>query len=99
MSLVPIRIMSTPGTATISSIASSAAADSNCTITMVASFIAGSASVGGKMRYCISGRFGPRPRLPTGGYFTAATTWRASSAERTPGAITPIAPPSITRET
>src|SRR6185436_2434981 len=49
-SLVPIITRSTPSTATISSIAASEAADSNCTITMVASFSAGSASVAGKLR-------------------------------------------------
>jgi len=38
------------------------------------------------------------PRAPSGGYFAAATTLRASAAERTPGAMTPSAPPSSTRE-
>src|SRR4051794_8798995 len=42
--------MSTPSTAMISSIAASEAADSNCTITIVASFSAGSASAAGKLR-------------------------------------------------
>src|SRR5258706_589906 len=97
-SLVPIMTMSTPGRATISSIAASAAADSNCTITMIASFIAGSASVAGNVRYCRCASPGASPRSPSGGYFAAATTARASAAERTPGAITPSAPPSSTRE-
>jgi hypothetical protein len=42
--------MSTPSTATISSIAASEAADSNCTMTIVASFRAGRASVAGTLR-------------------------------------------------
>jgi hypothetical protein len=48
--------MSTPSTATMSSIAASAAADSNCTITITASFIAGSASAAGRLRYSRCGR-------------------------------------------
>ena len=90
--------MSTPSTATISSIAARDAADSNCTMTIVAWFIAGSASEAGTLRNSRCANPGARPRLPSGGYFAAATTARASLAERTPGAITPSAPPSNTRE-
>src|SRR5213592_1355136 len=63
-SLVPISTRSTPSTATISSIASSAAFDSNCTITSVASLSAGRVSAAGKVRNCSCGRLAHSPCRP-----------------------------------
>ena len=97
MSLTPISTMSTPSTAAISSALSTASADSNCTITMVASFIAALASAVGNERYSRWGRAPPAPRSPSGGNFAALTTARASSADPMPGATMPSAPPSSTR--
>ena len=82
----------------ISSAFSTAAQLSNCTITVVAAFSAAFASAAGKLRYCRCGSGPPAPRLPSGAYFAAATTARASSAERTSGATMPSAPASSTRE-
>lgn len=58
-------------------------------------FIAGSVSAAGRGRYPKCGRPGATPRPPSGGYFAAATTARASAAELTPGAITPSAPAAL----
>jgi hypothetical protein len=90
--------MSTPSTATISSVFSKAAALSNCTMTMVASLRVALASAAGNVRKCRWGRVPAFERSPSGGYFAALTTARASCAEPMWGAITPSAPPSSTRE-
>src|SRR5260370_7125010 len=73
--------MSTPSTAAISSALFTASADSNCTITMVASLMAALASATGNARYSRWGRTPPAPRSPSGANFAALTTARASSAE------------------
>src|SRR5260370_8979207 len=73
--------MSTPSTAAISSALFTASADSNCTISMVASLMAALASATGTARYSRWGRTPPAPRSPSGANFAALTTARASSAE------------------
>jgi hypothetical protein len=86
MSLTPISTMSTPSTAAISLALFTASADSNCTITMVASLIAALASGIGNERYCKWGRTPAAPRalrrLDDGArFFGRADVWR-NDAER-----------------
>ena len=89
MSFKPTSTMSTPSTAMISSALRRQSADSNCTITMVASLIALAVSSAGNERYCRCGNIPVFERSPSGGSLAARTTSRASAAERTCGAMTP----------
>ena len=65
---------------------------------MVASLIALQVSSAENERYCNCGNRPVLERSPCGGSFAARTTARASSAERTCGAMMPSAPASNTRE-
>src|SRR5437588_79016 len=89
--------MSTPSTARISSARSMHSADSNCTITMVASLSAAYCCFAGKLRYWKCGSAVAKPRSPSGGYLAALTASRPCSGVRTSGTMMPSAPPSSTR--